>query len=124
MQMPEWMDTAAQLGGLIGGLLGSAGALALWIARQTLVTKSDLQDQAVRHGEDHEELEARLAAGEARFARLEATLANLPSKDEISALKVEMARLSGDIRVVSAVLQRVEGPVRTLTEGALAEVVR
>lgn len=124
MTHDDWISLASPLIDI--GLAGAAGLFgwAWWSMRRVMATKTELACHIAQHGSVHDDLDGRLAAGEARFAKLEATLANMPSKDEVNALKVEMARLSGDIRVATAVLQRVEEPVRALTSGALAEVVK
>ena len=110
-----WPVMSAVFGSLLAGL----GVWIAWSAHKQFVTHDQFVAFREDHETEHDEVTERLARGEARFAQLEATLADLPTKNDIADLKIQMERLAGDIRVVTAILQRVEGPVRTIVDGAL-----
>jgi len=114
-------ELALKVMGVIGTLLSLVFGWAWWSLRKAMVTHEQFAQYRDEHGEEHDELEGRLARGEERFARLETTLKNLPTKDEVADLRIKMERLSGDIRVATAILQRVEHPVRTMVEAALED---
>jgi len=110
------------------GALSAVALAFLGVAHRSLLrevaTKAELEKFKVEHGVEHDNLVTRLAEGESRFARMEILLGNMPTKDEVAQLKIQMERLTGDIRVAAAILQRVEQPMRAITEGALAEVMK
>jgi len=119
----EWKgaDLVLKVMGVVGPLLSLVFGWAWWSLRRAMVTHEQFALYREAHGEEHDELSERLSRGEERFARLETTLANLPTKDEVAGLRIEMERLSGDLRVASAILHRVEHPVRTMIQAALEE---
>ncbi|EME69729.1 hypothetical protein H261_11864 [Paramagnetospirillum caucaseum] len=110
-----WPIISAVLGSLLGGL----GMWTAWSARKQFVTHDQFSEFRDTHESAHDEVTDRFARGEIRFERLESTLADLPTKGDIADLKIQMERLGGDIRVVTAILHRVETPVRSMVEGAL-----
>ncbi len=115
----EAADLALKVMGVLGTLAGMVFGWALWSLRRAMVTHEQFAEFRASHGDEHDELTGRLARGEARFAQVEATLADLPTKNDIADLKIQMERLGGDIRVVTAILQRVESPVQDMVRGAL-----
>jgi len=124
MTHAEWIDLARlvleALGAISTVLLGLF-AWMHWSLRKEVVTKAEMARYQTDHEGEHDELTARLAKGEARFERVETLLSTLPTKDDVADLRIKMERLSGDIRVVTAVIQRVEQPVRDIVSGALGD---
>jgi len=127
MSHGDWIELARLGLELLGGICAVALTV-LGVAHRSLLremaTKAELAKFKIEHGAEHDDLVKRLAEGESRFGRIEILLAAMPTKDEVSSLTVQMERLRGDIRVAAAILDRVEQPVRAITEGALAEMTK
>jgi phage shock protein A len=113
------------VGGLLVAIVGAAGLF--WLSKVFASRKAvdDLAAAVKSYVEEHEKLHKRiehqLGDVERRFTIMETTLRQLPTKAEVADLNVRMEGLRGDIRVATAILQRVEYPVREMVENALAE---
>lgn len=118
--MGEWiLQWWPIISAVFGSLLGGLGMWIAWSAHKQFVTHDQFTEFREAHETAHDEVTDRLNRGDSRFQRLESTLADLPTKGDIADLKIQMERLGGDIRVVTAILHRVETPVRSMVEGAL-----
>lgn len=118
----EWIKTAElvlKVLGVIGPLLSVIFGLAWWSLRKAVITQEQFAQYRTEHDTAHDHLEERLNRGENRFTEFEVMLKNLPTKDDVSELRIRMEVLTGEIRVATAVIQRVEHPVRTMIEQAL-----
>jgi hypothetical protein len=123
MQLQDWIDLGFKIAGLVGGLLGSIGGVAVWMARRTLVTHDDLRASFDAHDDRHKELDKRLADGERQFAVIRSDIEHLPDVDDLADLKDRVGDVEGSIRALTAtvgglkdVLERVERPLNILVE--------
>lgn len=122
MSHAEWIELARlvlEILGAVSTILVALFGWMHWSLRKEMVTKAEMAVYRNNHDEEHDELAARVAKGEARFTKMETLLASLPTKDDVADLRIKMERLSGDIRVVTAVIHRVEQPVRDIVSAAL-----
>lgn len=123
MQLQDWIDLGFKIAGLVGGLLGSIGGIAVWMARRTLVTQEDLRASFDAHNGQHRELDKRLADGERQFVIIRTDIEHLPDVDDLADLKGRVGGVEGSIRALTAtvdglkdVLERVERPLNILVE--------
>ncbi|MBI2235397.1 MAG: DUF2730 family protein [Magnetospirillum sp.] len=100
-------------------LANGLGLWIMWSLSKKFVPKADFDTFRSSHEEQHDELDEQLKEGELRFARLDERLGHLPTKDDLVGLRINIERLSGDIRVATAVLRKVEGPVDLVVENAM-----
>ncbi|MEO0034331.1 MAG: hypothetical protein RLZZ501_354 [Pseudomonadota bacterium] len=124
--MPDWLETLLQVAGPAGGLLGLIAGVAVWLARQTLVTHEDLRAWRAEHDREHDALDRRLADGERQFAAILADLDHLPDQDDLDDIKTRIGDIEGSVRALVAtidglkdVLERVERPLNILVEARL-----
>lgn len=108
---PEWIANILQLVALVGSVFAAVGGAMLWFVRSQLVTKEELRRHTEAHERAHDELDARLAEGEVRFAALHADLQRLPDQKDLVALTGRVAAVEG---VVQAQTAAVEGQTELL----------
>ena len=123
---PDWVMVALEITSLVGGLLGALAGAAIWVTRNTFVTKTDLQTKFEDHGKRHVALDSRLAEGESRFAVIETELKHLPKADDIQALtsrvgavEQTMSGFGAQLDGLREVLERVERPLNVLIDHQL-----
>ena len=121
--VPEWLDLATRIAGIVGGVLGFLGGAVLWMARNTLATKAELHSSFEAHGEEHDELNRRLEEGESKFAAILADLEHLPGHSDLNDIRDRIAAVEGEVKALAAtidglkeVLERVERPLNILVE--------
>jgi len=67
-------------------------------ARSTvLALETGFDTYLKEHGKEHDQVSDRFRSGEIRFAKIEERMKGLPTKEDITALRVEMARLGGAV---------------------------
>lgn len=105
----EWgWKIGAALGGVAGTVVMLLFAWGRWSADRQYVTREEFAAWRTDHGEEHDEVEAALADGRERFARIETKLDHLPTRGDIEQLQ----RSIGELGRVHA---EIEGVQRTLT---------
>lgn len=93
---------------------------AIWSLQRVVVTEHRFSRFLMEHESVHSELERRLAAGDHRFAALDAALGHFPRREDIAELRLSLEKLSGDMRATQAELQKVAHPVAMLLQNALS----
>lgn len=110
--MVEILDWAWKIGAALAGVGGAVVMLLFawgrWSADYQYVTREEFASWREAHGEEHDEVEAALADGRERFARIEVKLDHLPTRGDIEQLQ----RSIGELGRVHA---EIEGVQRTLT---------
>lgn len=127
MMRGDWIEIT-RFGLEMLGALATLGLTLLGFAHRALVremvTKAEMASWRKEHDEEHETLSAQLARGEQRFVQLEGVLAGLPTANDVADLRIKIERLSGEIKVVTVLMERVEEPMRTIISGALSEALK
>lgn len=88
---------------VVAQLVGTAAVfvVALWL-RARFVPREEFEKAVGGINEQLAEKRSRLAAGEARFDRLDRTLAELPKRDDLHDLGLHITRLAGSIDTLGA----------------------
>lgn len=124
--MPDWVMVALEITGLVGGLLGGIASVVVWVTRNALVTKTDLNERFAQHAASHAAIETRLGDGNQRFAVIETELGHLPKAHDINELTNRIAEVEQTMSGFGAqlgglreVLERVERPLNVLIDHQL-----
>lgn len=124
--MPDWVMVALEITGLVGGLLGGIASVVVWVTRNALVTKTDLNERFAEHSKSHAAIDARLGDGNQRFAVIETELGHLPKAADIKeltnrvgAVEQTMSGFGAKLDGLGEVLERVERPLNVLIDAQL-----
>lgn len=112
----DWVGLAFKVAGALATVLSLVFGWALWSLRREVVTRRDFAAWSEVHEKEHSDLEKRLADGDVRFARLETTLAHLPTRADMEDLRVEVTRVSGAVTTVGATIDQVATSINALSE--------
>lgn len=111
------------IGAIISFLLIPLGTWVWWSLKQRMVTHDHFGHYLERHDAKHGEIEERLAEGDRRFITLDERLKVFPTAQDITALRLEIAKLNGDIGRVLTELNAIKLPVQTLVQGAVEKAM-
>ena len=105
------------------GVVGTIGSvlfgLAWWSLRRSMLTREDFAKYREDHAVMHAVIDSRLDEGVREFIRLNETLKHLPTKDDLGVLVIRVEQLTGEVRVATEVIRRVEAPVAVMVQSAL-----
>jgi hypothetical protein len=124
--MPDWIMVALEITALVGGLLGGIASVVVWVTRNALVTKTDLNERFSEHNKAHTAIDTRLSDGNQRVAVIENELQHLPKADDIKeltnrvgAVEQTMSGFGAQLDGLREVLERVERPLNVLIDHQL-----
>lgn len=102
-----WPVLSFVLTGLFTGLLGWIA----WSASKKFVTQDQFTIWLAGHGKEHDKLDDALAAGEREFTAIKKELENLPTRDDLEPINVQLGGLASTL---SALAEAVAGIKTTL----------
>ena len=131
-----WVHVGFEAIGIVGGMLGTVGGMAVLLARRTFVTREELARATTDHATVHTEINTRLAAGENRFTELRGSIdmigaaaqqskeAAQTASDAANRVMVSVADLHGEIKALDAALKPVERLTMDMVEGHMSGGLR
>lgn len=84
-------------------------AWVLWSLRRSFVSRDEFSAFSARHGERHDKIDGQLREGETRFAVIDLSIRESAlTRAEMHEARLQIEGLRGDLKVVQAMLERLE----------------
>jgi hypothetical protein len=127
-----WVHVGFEAIGIVGGMLGFVGGMAVLLARRTFVTRDELGRAMTDHATVHQVIDARLANGEKSFTELrgmidmigaaaqQAKEAGNAAREAANTVNVNVADLRGEIRALDATIKPIERLTLDMVEGHMS----
>lgn len=134
-----WVHVGFEAIGIVGGMLGTVGGMAVLLARRTFVTRDELGIAITEHAVVHQKIDDRLNASDGRFIALQGSIDKVASaaqeasnaaekaatagnaaRDAAHTMSNDIAELHGEIKALDATMKPIERLTMDMVEAHMA----